>query len=375
MKKKLGLLIIILSLVLLASINVRANNIDPIMSAEALARPYSMGGAFTAVSDDAAALIFNPAGLYQSGRIGFLASGGLVADDVFQYGELAESIDKFSVDAESPGEFLESLPEEVNLTGQGLLGFKLGSAGAGGNFQARIKGDKDDSGASYNYQLHQDGRMGLSGDIFTIPAEVGIASYGVNIRYQRLTRGEYELEINDSEPFQREWQATDSGFAVDGGLMLQMTPMVKLGVMIENLWAADLTLASNERFYKYDENVGWELEGENERKENYSPARSSRIGVSARVPVIGTTLAADIDNFPVLTEDKAGDPILYLGIENDMLFRLVTVRGGTYKEPDGERVLTAGFGLNFAGGSADLGAGFSPGGNRSSIQAAVSLDL
>ena len=375
MKKKLGLLIIILSLVLLASINVRANNIDPIMSAEALARPYSMGGAFTAVSDDAAALIFNPAGLYQSGRIGFLASGGLVADDVFQYGELAESIDKFSVDAESPREFLESLPEEVNLTGQGLLGFKLGSAGAGGNFQARIKSDKDDSGASYNYQLHQDGRMGLSGDIFTIPAEVGIASYGVNIRYQRLTRGEYELEINDSEPFQREWQATDSGFAVDGGLMLQMTPMVKLGVMIENLWAADLTLASNERFYKYDENVGWELEGENERKENYSPARSSRIGVSARVPVIGTTLAADIDNFPVLTEDKAGDPILYLGIENDMLFQLVTVRGGTYKEPDGERVLTAGFGLNFAGGSADLGAGFSPGGNRSSIQAAVSLDL
>ena len=375
MKKKLGLLIIILSLVLLASINVRANNIDPIMSAEALARPYSMGGAFTAVSDDAAALIFNPAGLYQSGRIGFLASGGLVADDVFQYGELAESIDKFSVDAESPGEFLESLPEEVNLTGQGLLGFKLGSAGAGGNFQARIKGDKDDSGASYNYQLHQDGRVGLSGDIFTIPAEVGIASYGVNIRYQRLTRGEYELAINNGDSFQREWQATDSGFAVDGGLMLQMTPMVKLGVMIENLWAANLTLASNERFYKYDENVGWELEGENERKENYSPARSSRIGVSARVPVIGTTLAADIDNFPVLTEDKAGDPILYLGIENDMLFRLVTVRGGTYKEPDGERVLTAGFGLNFAGGSADLGAGFSPGGNRSSIQAAVSLDL
>ncbi len=374
MIKKLGLLIFIVIL-LFISIEVEAgnNSLDPLMSTEALARPYGMGGAFTAVSDDASALIFNPAGLYQSGRIGFLASGGMVADDVSQYGELADSIDDFSEDAENPIVFLQSLPEEVNLTGQGFLGFKIGSAGAGGNFQVRIKGDKDDSGAHYDYQLHQDGRLGLSGDIFTIPAEVGIASYGLNIRYQRLTRGEYELEINDEGSFQREWQATDSGFAVDGGMMLQMTPVVKLGVMIENLWAADLDLIANERYYNY--NGDWELDDEIARQEEYSPARSSRIGISARVPVIGTTLAADIDNFPILTEDKAGDPVLYLGFENDMLLRLVTIRGGTYRESDGERILTAGFGLNFAGGSADLGAGFAPGGDRSSIQAAVSLDL
>lgn len=377
MIKKLGFLIIVLSLVLVISIEIEAKNSDikPLMSAEVLARPYGMGGSFTAVSDDASALIFNPAGLYQSGRLGFLASGGLVADDVFQYGELAESIDKFSVDAESPIEFLQSLPDEMNLTGQGFLGFKLGFAGAGGNFQARIKGGKDDSGARYDYQLHQDGGVGLSGNIFTIPADVGIASYGVNIRYQRLTRGEYELGINGVDSFQREWQATASGLAVDGGLLLQMTPMIRLGVMIENLWAADLTLASNEKVYVYNGNERWELDEEINRQEEYSPARSSRIGVSVRVPVIGTTLAADIDNFPVLTEDKAGDPILYLGFENDMLFRLVTIRGGTYRESDGERVLTAGFGLNFAGSSIDLGAGFAPGGNRSSIQAAVSLDL
>ncbi|MFN2362757.1 MAG: hypothetical protein ABR596_00545 [Halarsenatibacteraceae bacterium] len=380
MIKKLGLLIVILSLISVVSIDVRAENntLQPITSAEAIARSYGMGGAFTAVSDDASALIFNPAGLYQSGKIGFIVSGGMVADNVFQYGELADSINKFSEDAEKPHEFLYNLPEELNLTGQGLLGFKLGSAGAGGNFQARLVGDKDSSGATYKYQLLQDGRLGLSGDIFTIPAEVGIASYGLNIRYQRLTRGEYELVMNDDNddaPLQREWQATDSGLAVDGGLMLQMTPLVKLGVMIENLWAADLDLAANQRIYKYDENEGWGSPEENYRQEEYSPARSSRVGLSARLPVIGTTLSADIDNFPILTEDKAGDPILYLGFENDMLLSLITVRGGTYKEADGERVLTAGFGVNFAGGSADVGAGFAPGGNRSSIQGAVSLDL
>ncbi|MFW5789808.1 MAG: hypothetical protein ACOCWE_01015 [Bacillota bacterium] len=379
MIKKLGLLIVVLSLILAVPTDVMAENnkLKPITSADALARSYGMGGAFTAVSDDAAALIFNPAGLYQSGRIGFIVSGGMVADDVFQYGELADSINKFSEDAEKPHEFLYNLPEELNLTGQGLLGFKLGSAGAGGNFQARLVGDKDSSGATYRYQLLQDGRLGLSGDIFTIPAEVGIASYGLNIRYQRLTRGEYELEMgtDNEDSVQRRWQATDSGFAVDGGLMLQMTPLVKLGVMVENLWAADLDLEANQKEYSYDDNNGWVLTNETNRTEVYSPARSSRVGLSARVPVIGTTITADIDNFPILTENKAGDPILYLGFENDMLLSLVTVRGGTYKEADGERVLTAGFGLNFAGGSADVGAGFAPGGNRSSIQAAVSLDL
>ena len=258
MIKKLGLLIVVLSLILAVSIDVRAenNNLKPITSADAIARSYGMGGAFTAVSDDASALIFNPAGLYQSGSIGFLVSGGMVADDVFQYGELADSINKFSEDAENPGEFLYNLPEELNLTGQGLLGFKLGSAGAGGNFQARLVGDKDSSGATYRYQLLQDGRLGLSGNIFTIPAEVGIASYGLNIRYQRLTRGEYESVIEDEndKSVQRGWQATDSGFAVDGGLMLQMTPLVKLGVMVENLWAADLELAANEKEYTYNDN-------------------------------------------------------------------------------------------------------------------------
>ncbi|MGM0413976.1 MAG: hypothetical protein ACQEQP_02200 [Bacillota bacterium] len=378
MLKKFGLLIVILSLVVAVTFDVKAENhsLKPITSAEALARSYGMGGAFTAVSDDASALIFNPAGLYQSGRLGLLVSGGMVADDVFQYGDLADSINRFSENAEEPGEFLYNLPDELNLTGQGLLGAKLGSAGAGGNFQVRLKGSKDSSGADYNYQLLQDGRLGLSGDIFTIPAEVGIASYGLNIRYQRLTRGEYELEMgNGSESsIQREWQATDSGFAVDGGLMIQMTPMVKLGVMIENLWAAELDLVSNQKEYSYNDG-SWELENEDSRREEYIPARSTRVGASARVPILGTTITADIDNFPLLTEEKAGDPILYLGFENDMLLHLVTIRGGTYKESDGERVLTAGFGLNFAGGSADLGAGFAPGGNRSSIQAAVSLDL
>ncbi len=96
MLKKIGFFIIVLSLVLLISYEVEAETtLEPLMSAEALARPYGMGGAFTAVSDDPSALVFNPAGLYQSGRVGFLASGGLVADDVFQYGKLAETIDNF----------------------------------------------------------------------------------------------------------------------------------------------------------------------------------------------------------------------------------------------------------------------------------------
>lgn len=55
---------------------------------ELLVRPFGMGRAFTAVADDAAALIYNPAGLSQSSLIRFMASGGLMASDVREYGEL-----------------------------------------------------------------------------------------------------------------------------------------------------------------------------------------------------------------------------------------------------------------------------------------------
>ncbi|MGM0420881.1 MAG: hypothetical protein ACQEQG_07765 [Bacillota bacterium] len=379
MHKTRKIIIAVLLLFLLWPGSLLAQDLQPLTSADVIARPYGMGGAFTAISDDASALIFNPAGLYQSGKLGLLASGGFVSDDIFKYGELAESIDRFSPEADDPQAFIEALPKDVNLTGQGIFGFKLGSAGAGGHFQSIIEGERREDYADYEYQMLQDGRIGLSGKIAALPAEIGLASYGINLRYQKITRGDYLLDVarengTITSATQKEWQAADSGFAVDAGVMVQLTPMMRMGIMIENLWAAELNFQARERSYEYI-NSGWTEESSNLREESYIPPRSGRVGVALRAPVIGTTFVADVDNFPGFSVSRAGEPTLYLGVENDMLLNLLTIRGGTYRESDGQRVFTAGFGLNFVGGSLDLAGGIAPGGNRSSIQAAVSLDL
>lgn len=360
---------------------------------EVLARSLGMGGAQVAVADDASATIFNPAGLYQSGRMGIMASGGFLADNVREYGDLLDTIDDFSSQADSPEEFYDQLPEEVNLRGQGLAGFQLGTGAVAGNFKARLTGERGDDSASYAYEGLTQGRLGMAGDIVTIPAEVGLAAYGLSINYSRVTSGEYELNYDSENPadsYQIEWQGSDSGLSVDAGLLLQLTPMVKMGVSVENFWAQNLDPSGARRRYNYDvdpaeqggEWVEDEAAFEDDDNEDFGPdysrsiaqPRRGRVGVAVDLPILGI-MAADINNFPALSASEAGDPSLHLGLETDMLLGMLTLRAGTYSTENSPRMLTAGAGLNFVGGSLDLGAGVAPAGGRSSILAAVSLDL
>ena len=347
------------------------------------ARVLGMGGAFTAVADDSAALIYNPAGLADNGTGALMFSGGAGAEEISEFRRHLETGEDFLAgddDFDSPEDFVEDLPESVSAAAEGLASIGLATSAVGGDLRAEISGhaDADDVEADINYLSNSNVRLGLSSKIFRVPAEVGTATYGINLRYNRIDAGNYELYQDDDEKYVRESLERDgSGLAMDGGLLLQLTPMVQMGVMVDNILAQDIELSGSREVYKYsydnDSNGSWEKDDERSDPnytENYGPSRRGRIGLAARVPVIGTTFALDLENAPVLS-DTDEDPVLYMGAENEMIFDTIRLRAGTYSREN--RVFTAGAGINLAGASVDIGAGHSPGGNFTSLQVQLGL--
>ena len=347
------------------------------------ARVLGMGGAFTAVADDNSALVYNPAGLAANGTGGLMLSGGAGAEDIREFRSRLETGEDFLVndDFDDPEDFVEDLPESLSASAEGLASIGLGTSAVGGDLRAAADGvaDSEDVEVEINYLSNANVRLGLSSEIFRVPAEVGTATYGINLRYNRIDTGNYEIyEANENnEPvYRRETQELDgSGLALDGGLLLQLTPMVHMGVMVDNVLAQDIELSGSREVYEYSYDNGDEWEKDDERSdpnytEDYSPSRRGRIGIAARVPVIGTTFALDLENAPVLS-DTDEDPVLFIGAENEMIFDTIRLRAGTYSREN--RVFTAGAGINLGGASVDLGAGHSPGGDFTRAQIQLGL--
>lgn len=341
------------------------------------ARSLGMGGAFTAVADDGGAVIYNPAGLVESDFMGVMAAGGAQADNPTEFRGLLEAGDDFAAGIEdSPEDILAGLPTDVSAVGQGLVSLSLGTSAVAGDLRSEISGfaDEDALEADLNYSSNGSARVGLSADILRIPAEVGTAAYGLNLRYNRLADGSYRIYKEDGDTY-RKWEETaGAGLAVDGGLLLQMTPLVHMGLMVENAWAQSFDLTGEREVYEYDDpEEEWERDetkSEADLRREFSPDRKGRIGVAARIPVIKTTVAADLENAPLLSETEA-DPVLFLGMENEMLFETISLRAGTYSFDS--RVFTAGAGISLAGAEADIGAGYSPGGNFATVMVQLGL--
>src|SRR6056297_2871602 len=80
------------------------------------AKAFSMGGSFTGVADDVGAVLFNPAGLTQSGIVGLQGSAGVSDVDTGELGEVMDFANKFAdgIDFDNITDLEDSFPENTS---------------------------------------------------------------------------------------------------------------------------------------------------------------------------------------------------------------------------------------------------------------------
>lgn len=332
------------------------------------ARSFGMGGAFTGLADDVSAVLYNPAGVNQSGLVGLKATGGLSTTDYSKFSDVMDIEGHMDDDSMNYDKLYKEFPDGADLQGQGFIGLNLKSLALSTNVENHFSLSKDSTTASITNDAMVEGALTMGNKILTPPMNIGAISYGANLKMIKLRYDEYSVDKDKTNPQKTEITANGDSYGLDVGLLAKITDMVTLGAQVDNLWVDDYKLEGTEKNYKYNQdpnNPGWkEPTSSSYTEKGDRLKRTMRVGASVQIPVLAATVAADIDNFPLFTEGDR-DMIYHLGIEKNILFNGISLRAGTYTDPDDDNFYTAGIGLNLWKIHMDLGVGSNDGFNDS----------
>jgi hypothetical protein len=310
-------------------------------------RSMGMGGTGIATSNDITAAYFNPAGL-MSGPENFefqTYAGGTGG----QIQALADA-------AEDPDYLSNNFDEDLNITAKmnAQLGISVKKVGI--SLLADARGVFFHPANSVSRGLIYAQAIAMTpltlGSTFSTPGlPVASMSVGVNLKPIQIFAG--GVEVSSTVPGTGTRQSTTgTGFGFDIGMQTKITPFVTLGAVIRNLSASYTTTTKTQNITVAPDGTFTDVGAETQKKTTDTLAPETGIGVGVSIPLIGTLIAADAENYSV-PGDKSYDDF-HLGIEQGMLANLVMLRLGYYTDgPAEDTFYTYGIGLNM--GPATIG--------------------
>ncbi|BAS26696.1 hypothetical protein [Limnochorda pilosa] len=297
------------------------------------ARAYGMGGAFVAVAEGPAALHWNPATLGGTG-LG-LAFGGEDIQQIAELYALGQALRDWDPADESALDRFAGRPLHAPLSGlaaigRGGLGIGIGmEATADANITSRTANLGGEERTVYEgsaaYRLLVPIRAGYGLELVDVPSVARLRA-GASIAYYTGAAGTYWGEYDYNPPAVtykrtvRELRA--SGYGVDVGLHARISPWVAVGAAAYDA-VGQVTWSGTQTEYQADES-GTEHPGQAKSIKEPDARHdqpSYRAGVAVTPPLLGLTVAADVDS----------DSLLHVGAEWKPL-GLVAVRAG-YIQP------------------------------------------
>jgi len=330
-------------------------------------RSMGMGGCGIAIANDITSAYFNPAGLMygpENFECQLLAGGATQA--------ISDITEIMSDQSNSDNLINNLLPKEFNVGASlaGGLGFSVRKVGVSALATGYTSFSKKADSLDMNINGQVNGSVPLTlGSVFSTPG-LPIASMAVGVNLKSLYDIGFSTNISSKTA-----TATGStsysvgtGFGFDIGAQAKITPLISVGGVIRNLSASESITTKSKTLTATIDAGGNAVvaEGEEvEEKTSYTPAPEVGVGVGVVVPITGTLIACDLENYSFPDKGNKNKSVSYtdthIGIEQGFLFNFVMLRLGYYTDgPAEDTFYTWGMGLNLGPATMGIAAANSP---------------
>jgi hypothetical protein len=321
-------------------------------------RSMGMGGTGIATANDITAAYFNPAGLmfgpenFEAQLFGGGATNGLssIANAISDSSNFVENnlADAFSGNASVAG-------------GLGISVKKIGlSAIAIGNvnfnkpaFDITPPLDITKFKFSFSGQGELDVPLTLGSSISTPGLPIAQLAVGVNLKSISLDLFNTTVKAGQGTSF----VGQGAGFGFDIGAQAKVTPLIMVGAVVRNL-SASVNMATQTSGVSLDSTGKLQTLSEVDDHKTITPAPQTGIGAGVIIPITGTLVAMDLENYSTYDNGSLTKTTSYtdthFGVEQGMFFNTVMLRAGYYTYgPTSDTFYTYGLGFNM--GPASLG--------------------